>query len=126
MNTLDLTSFNNASTFSFDSLVTFAALTLTLTLALAPPLSLFTTLFASFGGGGIASSFFEKVTHRFSVLRAAGLMHNVCTPANVALAIQYRHKPYASHAPVSPTEDILAATKMVKIDMPRIMYFIPT
>ena len=123
MNTLDLTSFNNASTFSFDSLVTFAALTLAL--ALAPPLSLFTTLFTSFGGGGI-TSFFEKVTHRFSVLRAAGLMHNVCTPANVALAIQYRHKPYASHAPVSPTEDILAATKMVKIDMPRIMYFIPT
>ena len=118
MNTLDLTSFNNASTFSFDSLVTFAAL--------ARALPLFATLFASFGGGGIASSFFEKVTHRFSVLRAAGLMHNVCTPANVALAIQYRHKPYASHAPVSPTEDILAATKMVKIDMPRIMYFIPT
>ena len=117
MNTLDLTSFNNASTFSFDSLVTFAALTLAL--------PLLATLFASFGGGGIASSF-EKVTHRFSVLRAAGLMHNVCTPANVALAIQYRHKPYASHAPVSPTEDILAATKMVKIDMPRIMYFIPT
>ena len=126
MNTLDLTSFNNASTFSFDSLVTFAALTLTLALALAPPRALFATLVASFGGGGIASSFFEKVTHRFSVLRAAGLMHNVCTPANVALAIQYRHKPYASHAPVSPTEDILAATKMVKIDMPRIMYFIPT
>ena len=119
MNTLDLTSFNNASTFSFDSLITFAAL------ALAPPRSLFTTLFTTFGGGGI-TSFFEKVTHRFSVLRAAGLMHNVCTPANVALAIQYRHKPYASHAPVSPTEDILAATKMVKIDMPRIMYFIPT
>ena len=124
MNTLDLTSFNNASTFSFDSLVTFAALTLAL--APTPTLSLFATLFASFGGGGIASSFFEKVTHRFSVLRAAGLMHNVCTPANVALAIQYRHKPYASHAPVSPTEDIWAATKMVKIDMPRIMYFMPT
>lgn len=117
MNTLDLTSFNNASTFSFDSLVTFAALALAL--------SLLATLFTSFGGGGI-TSFFEKVTHRFSVLRAAGLMHSVCTPANVALAIQYRHRPYVSHTPVSPTEDILAATKMVKIDMPRIMYFMPT
>lgn len=40
------------------------------------------------GGGGTASSLREKVSQRLSVLRAAGLMHNVCTPAKVALAIQ--------------------------------------
>lgn len=40
------------------------------------------------GGGGTASSLREKVSQRLSVLRAAGLMHSVCTPAKVALAIQ--------------------------------------
>ena len=40
------------------------------------------------GGGGTASSLRENVSQRLSVLRAEGLMHSVCTPAKVALAIQ--------------------------------------
>ncbi len=47
----------------------------------------------SFGGGGIISSFFENVSHRFSVIRACLFTQIVCIPAKTELTIQYKHKP---------------------------------
>ena len=39
----------------------------------------------SFGGGGIISSFFENVSHRFSVIRACLFTQIVCIPAKTEL-----------------------------------------
>ena len=92
LNTLDFTSFRRESTFS----LLFALLVLSLLSAgvtglegtCLAPLAGLTGLTGATGGGGTASSLREKVSQRLSVLRAAGLMHNVCTPEKVALEIE--------------------------------------